>query len=68
MDQKSGKLRTKHKALQPRDDLSRLYVPRKEGGRGVASIEEGVDVTIQRLDEYIKNSEERLITTANNKN
>ena len=32
------KLMTMHKALHPRDD--RLYVSRKEGGRGLASIED----------------------------
>ena len=42
-----------HKALHPRDDVDRLYVPRKEGGRGLASIEDNVDTSIQRLEEYI---------------
>ena len=32
-----------HKALHPRDDVDRLYVSRKEGGRGLASIEDSVD-------------------------
>ena len=27
-----------HKALHPCDDVDRLYVSRKEGGRGLASI------------------------------
>ena len=26
---------TMHKALHPRDDVDRLYVSRKEGGRGL---------------------------------
>ena len=26
---------TMHKALHPRDDVDRLYVSRKEGGRGI---------------------------------
>ena len=33
------KLMTMHKALHPRDDVDRLYVSRKKGGRGLASIE-----------------------------
>ena len=36
-----------HKALHPKDDVDRLYVPRKEGRRGLASIEDSVDTSIQ---------------------
>ena len=39
MDQRTRKLMTIHKALHPRDDVDRLYVSRKEGGRGLTSIE-----------------------------
>ena len=34
-----------HKALHPRDDVDRLYVSRKEGERGLASIEANVDTS-----------------------
>ena len=54
MDPRTRKLMTMHKALHPRDDDDRLYVPRKEGGRGLASIENSVDASIQRLEDYIK--------------
>ena len=47
MDQRTRKLMTMHKALHPRDDVDRLYVSRKEGGRGFASIEDSVDASIQ---------------------
>ena len=47
-----------HKALHSKDDVDRLYVPRKEGGRGLASIEDSVDISIQRLEDYIKNTKE----------
>ena len=40
MDQRTRKLMTMHKALHPRDDIDRLCVSRKEGGRGLASIED----------------------------
>ena len=53
---------TMHKALHPRDDVDRLYVSRKEGGRGLASIEDSVDASIQRLEDYIEKYERRLIT------
>ena len=45
---------TMHKALHPRHDVDRLYVSRKEGGRGLASIEDSVDASIQRLEDYIE--------------
>ena len=44
---------TMHKALHPRDDVDGLYVSKKEGGRGLAGIEDSVDASIQRLEDYI---------------
>ena len=51
-----------HKALHTRDDVHRLYVPRKERGRGLASIQDSVDASIQPLEDYTKKREGRLIT------
>ena len=48
------------------DDVDRLYVSRKEGGRGLASIEDTVDASIQRLEDYIEKHEQGLITTIRN--
>ena len=53
---------TMHKALHPRDDVNRLYVLRKEGGRGLARIEDSVDASIQRLEDNIEKHEVELIT------
>ena len=44
---------TMHKALYPRDDVDRLYVSRKEGGRGLVSIKDRIDTSIQRLEDKI---------------
>ena len=63
MDQRTRKLMTMHKALHPRDDVDRLYVSIKEGGRGLARIENTVDASIQRLEDYIEKHERGLITT-----
>ena len=57
---------TMHKALHSRDDVDRLYVPRKEGGRGLTSIEDSVDESIQRLQDYIEKHERGLITAIRN--
>ena len=66
MDQRRRKLMTMHKALHPRDDVDRLYVSRKEGGRGLASIEDNVDASIQRFEDYIEKYEGGLITAIRN--
>ena len=63
MDQRTRKLMTMHKALHPRDDIDRLYVSRKEGGRELASIEDTADASIQRLKDYIEKHDRGLITT-----
>ena len=37
-----------HEAIHPRDDVDRLYVSRKEGGRGLASIEDNASKIIYK--------------------
>ena len=66
MGQRTRKLMTMHKALPPRDDVDRLYVLRKEGGRGLASIEDSVDVSIQRLEDFIQKHYGGLIAAIRN--
>ena len=51
MDQRIRKLMAMHKSLPPRDDVDRLYVSRKEGGKELACIEDSVDASIQRLED-----------------
>ena len=57
-----------YRALYPKDDIDRLYVARKEREveRGLISIGDWVDLSIQGLKNYIKKSKERLIKAANN--
>ena len=66
MDQRRRKLMTMHKALDPRDDIDRLCVSRKEGGKGLSSIEDCIDTPIRRFRDYIKKNKERLITVTRN--
>ena len=66
MDQRTRKLMTMHKALHPRDDVGRLYISRKEGGRGLASIEDSEDASIHRLEDYIEKHERGLNTAIRN--
>ena len=53
---------TMNKALHSRDDVDRLYVSRKEGGKVLASIKDSIDASIQRLEDNIEKRGERLIT------
>ena len=66
MDQRTRKLITMHKALQPRDDVDRLYLPRKEGERGLACIEDSVDASMPLLEDYIEKHDRWLITIIRN--
>ena len=66
MDQRTKKLMTMHKALHSSDDVGRLYVSKEEGRRGLASIEENVDASIQLREDYIEKHVGRLITTIRN--
>ena len=56
---------TIRKALYPRDNIDRLNMSRKEGGRGLAVFEDCVDSSTQGFENYVKKSKEGLRTTAN---
>ena len=66
MDQRTSKLMTMHKALHPRDDVDGLYVSRKEGGRGLNSIDDSLDASIQRVEDNIEKCRRWLITATRN--
>ena len=59
MDQRTRKLMTMLKVLHHIDDFDRLYVSRKEGGRGLAIIEDSVGASVQRLEEFIEKKRTR---------
>ena len=63
MDRRTRKLMTMHTVLHPRDYVDRLYVLRKERGRVFASIEDSVDQSIPRLEDYIEKRRGRLSIT-----
>ena len=66
MDQRKRKVMTRHKTLHPRDDFDILYVSSKEGGRRLVNIEDSVDVSIERIEDYMEKRWGRLITATNN--
>ena len=65
MDQRTRKLMMMHKELHPRNDVDRLYVSSKEGGKGLDSIEDSIDASIQ-LENYVEKCRGRLIIVTRN--
>ena len=65
MDRRTRKLLTMHKAFYLRDDVDRLYVGRKDGGRGLISIEECVENAVLGVRGYVEKSKEKLLSAAN---
>ena len=53
-----------HNALHPKSNVDRLYIPRKEGGRGLQGVKETVKLTNLGLENYVKESRDRLLTAA----
>ena len=58
---KTRKLLTIHGQHHPKADVDRLYVPRKQGGRGLMQLEAAHAVEITKLVEYVDREEDRLI-------
>ena len=54
MDGRTRKIITMNEELHPRSDVARLYVGRKQGGRGLISCENCVSTEINILAWYIK--------------
>ena len=61
IDRRARKLLTIYGALHPKSDVDILYIPRKEEGRGLISIEDCVELAIRGLELHVHGSEERLI-------
>ena len=61
LDRKTRKLLTIHKGLHPKSDVDRLYVSRKEGGKGRVSCESTIGSEENNPGWYLKNSNENLV-------
>ena len=53
MDIKTRKILVMNRALHIRSNVDRLYIKRKEGGRGLMSVEECVRAEEAALEEYV---------------
>ena len=61
MNRNTRKVMTMNKELHPRSDTARMYVPRKRGGRGLISCEDGVRGEEKNLGWYVGNRNEVLL-------
>ena len=64
LDRKARKLLTIHGALHPRSNVSRLYLPRRQGGCGLISVENTINTEERNINVYISRSQERLLKAA----
>ena len=63
-DRMKRKIMTMNRALHPRDSVCRLFLPRKEGGRGLIGVEVCIDLAVLSLRKYVGQNEDRLIVAA----
>ena len=47
--------------MHPKSDVDILYIPRKDGGRGLIAVEDCVELAVRGLEVYVHGSEEGLI-------
>ena len=59
IDTKTRKLLNMHKMLHPEANVERLYIPRKDGGRGLIEVETAFKISTIGLDHYLKNEDGR---------
>ena len=54
-----------HRGLYPRYSVDRLYITRAQGGRGLLSVKDCVELESLNLFDYAANNNERLLKAAN---
>ena len=64
MERRIRKLMTMHWTLNPKSDIARVYLSRKERRRGLIWVKDTVKLAILELERYILTSEEGLLTAA----
>ena len=61
LDRKTRKLLTMYKIHHPKADVDRLYISRKEGGRGLTQIECRYRTSTIGLEKYLSETNEKLL-------
>ena len=63
-DRKTRKLMTMYGMLHPRSNVSRLYLPRSEGGIGLLSVSDSVNIERRSLQCHVSSTQEKLLKVA----
>ena len=63
IDRKTRKMMTAYKALRPKADVDRLYVHRKDGGRGLMSIQDTIAYEEHSTNFYILNNSNEVMSS-----
>ena len=53
-----------HRGLHPRSSVDRLYLPRAQGGRGLVSVKDCIELERSNLFDYAASNNERLLKAA----
>ena len=61
MDTNTRKLMTMYRINHPKTDVDRIYLPRKEGGRGLMQIECTYKISVIGLDTYLEKTKDRIL-------
>ena len=61
LDRKTRKLLTTYGVFHQKGDVDRLYIPRKEGGRGLMGIEDIIRIEEGSLFQYVSDSQEEFL-------
>ena len=64
IDRKTRKLFIIYGGLDIKSDVDRLYVPRKDGRRGLIAIEDWLELAVRGLEVYVHGCEKRLLQAA----
>ena len=64
IDRKTRKLMTINKALHPRACVARIYIPRGQGGKGMQSVEDCINIERRTLGQYLKQNQDEWLKTA----
>ena len=66
VDRETRKLLQRYHLMHSQSDITRLYLPRKDGGRGLLNISDQYQNTIINFSSYLLNTEEPLLTLTSN--
>ena len=62
LDRKKKNLIDNARGNAPTSKIGRLYIPRKEGERGLLHAEDFINLAVIGLERYVSNNNERLLT------